>query len=87
MKEAAELRLAQLDAMDQIDVLHSLVARVTLSTGRRPESWNDLIAGRWLRSVPLDPSSTPYLMDPETARVIVSQQSRLYPMPDHLDAQ
>ena len=87
MKEAAELRLAQLDAMDQIDTLHSLVARVTLASGRRPESWNDLIAGRWLRGVPLDPGGTPYLMDPTTARITVSPQSSLYPMPDQLEGE
>jgi hypothetical protein len=85
MKSAAELKLRQLDAMDQIEGLHSLIARVTLATGRRPESWDDLIAGQWLRSVPTDPSGTPYLMDPETARVIVSPQSGIFPMPDQLE--
>lgn len=87
MKEAAKLRLAQVDAMDQIDALHSLVARVTLATGRRPETWRDLIAAGWLRGVPVDPSGTPYLLDPATARVIVSSQSALYPMPDQLEGQ
>jgi hypothetical protein len=84
MNDLAKVRLAQLDAMDQIDALHSLVARVTLATGRRPETWNDLIAGGWVHGVPVDPSGTPYAMDPMTARVFVSPESALYPMPDQL---
>jgi hypothetical protein len=87
MKEAAQLRLAQLDAMDQIDALHSLIARVTLSTGQRPETWNDLIGRGVFRGVPVDPSGTPYLLDPLTARVTVSPQSALYPMPEQLEGQ
>jgi hypothetical protein len=87
MRSAAQLRLVQLDAMDQIEALHSLVARATLSTGRRPERWTDLIAGGWLRAVPVDPSGTAYVMHPRTARVTVSDQSPLYPMPDQLDSQ
>jgi hypothetical protein len=86
MQEVARLRLVQLDAMDQIDALHSLVARVTLATGVRPASWSDLIARGWLRSVPVDPSGTPYVMDPFTSRVTVSRESALYPMPDQLNA-
>ncbi len=87
MKEVAELRLAQLDTMDHIDALHSLIARVTLSSGRRPESWNELIAGRWLRGVPVDPSGTPYSIDPTTARITVAPESPLYPMPDQLEGE
>jgi hypothetical protein len=85
MKSAAELKLAQLDAMDQMQQLHTVIARVTLSTGRRPTSWNDLIAGGWLRGVPVDPGGTPYVLEPATARVTVSPDSPIYPMPDQLE--
>ena len=84
MHRTAQIRLRQLDAMDHIDALHSLIARVTLSTGVRPESWRDLIARGWLRGVPVDPSGTPYVMDPRTARVTVSRESGIFPMPDQL---
>ena len=85
MGEIANLRLAQLDALDQIDALHSLIARVTLATGVRPESWRDLIALGWIPGIPQDPRGEPYLMDPLTAQVRVSPRSPLYPMPDDLD--
>jgi TPR repeat protein len=84
LRQSAELHLAQLDALDQIDELHSLIARVTLATGVRPESWNDLIARGWLRGVPADPSGMPYVMDPFTARVTVFRDSALFPLPSDL---
>jgi len=84
LADTARQRLAQLDAMDQIDGLHSLIARVTLATGRRPTAWSDLIAAGWLRGVPLDPAGFPYVMDPITARVTVLHESRLYPLPTDL---
>lgn len=85
LRDAARLRLAQLDGLDQIDALHSLIARVTLATGVRPTSWGDLIVRGWLRGVPTDPSGAPYLMNPETARVTVQSSSILYPLPDQLE--
>jgi hypothetical protein len=85
--DVARLRLRQLDALDQIDLLHSLIAQVTLSTGVRPESWRDLIVAGRLRGVPVDPSGTPFAMDPATAKVSVANNSALYPMPDQLEGQ
>jgi hypothetical protein len=85
MRSSAALHLEQIDTLDQIDELHSLIARVTLATGRRPESWHDLIVNGWLPGVPTDPSGTPYVMDPFTARVSVSPESRLFPMPQDLE--
>lgn len=87
MKQTAQLRLIQLDAMDQIERLHSLIARVTLSTGRRPIDWNDLIAAGWLAGVPVDPSGTPYVMSAMTGRISVSPDSAIFPLPDQIDAQ
>jgi hypothetical protein len=84
LSDTARQRLAQLDALDQIDALHSLIARVTLATGRRPASWRDLIGEGWLRGEPRDPAGFPYVMDPVTARVTVSHESLLYPLPTDL---
>jgi hypothetical protein len=41
-----------------------------------------LIAAGWLRGVPVDPSGTPYTLDPAAAGgVTLSPQSRLAPLP------
>ncbi len=81
IKQSAELRLAQLDAMDAIDQLARVVARFTDGTGRMPQSWSDLIAARLLPGVPLDPTGTPFALDSSTGAVNVAEQSRLSPLP------
>jgi hypothetical protein len=82
LRANARLRLAQLDALDQIDELQAIVGAFTRRIGRPPDSWAALIDAGFLRGVPLDPTGVPYvLLDPTTGRVTVSRQSKLYPLP------
>jgi hypothetical protein len=82
LRNNAILRLTQLDAMDQIDQLEAIVRAFEVRTFKRPGSWNDLVAAGLLRGVPVDPTGTPYvLFDPETGRMNVSHQSKLFPLP------
>ena len=50
VKNNAQLRLAQMDALDQMDVLAALVRRYVDANGKAPGSWRDLapyrLAGR-----------------------------------------
>ena len=82
LRRNAGRRLAQIDALDQIDRLGQLARRVTPAGARF--SWALLIERRALRGVPLDPSGTPYEIDPGTGRVRVSSRSELFPMPNDL---
>jgi hypothetical protein len=75
------MRLAQLDALDQIDTLGKIVAEFTKRTGRRPQSWQDVSAAGLIRGVPLDPSGMPYRLDPETGEIGVRRESPLWPLP------
>jgi len=79
LRHEAERRLAQIQALDDIDVLQqksdSLAAPGTASTG-----WDALIGAKVLRGVPLDPSGTPYEL--ETGRVRLSRRSPLFPLPN-----
>jgi hypothetical protein len=81
LRRSAERALVQLDALDQIDQLESLVNRFPPPQGER-YSWPVLIAKRVLKGVPVDPAGAPYEIDPATGRVQVSQTSPLYPMPE-----
>jgi hypothetical protein len=81
LRSQAELRLAQLDAMDQIDQLQAVVSRYQALTGRLPGSWADLARARLLRGEPADPSGAPYRLDSATGRVSLSPSSSLYPLP------
>ena len=74
LKRRAELALAQLDALDQIDQLEGLLAK----TSGPPYAWTSILRPGVL---PADPSRTPYELDPSTGRVTVSRQSPLFPMP------
>jgi len=84
VKEMAQLRLLQLDAFDQIDILKKLLAAFKARTGRCPASWKELEPIFRARRVPvdgsgapLDPSGTPYEFKPENCDVAVSNDSKI----------
>jgi len=81
LRRMAQLRLAQLDALDQIDILTQRVGEFTRRTGQRARSWEQLAAARAVGGLPLDPSGTPYTLDPQTGRVGVARDSDLWPLP------
>ena len=81
LRRTAQLRLAQLDALDQIDVLKRIVDNYTKRTRRRAESWEQLVADGAMRGLPLDPSGTPYTIDAETGQIGIAEDSELWPLP------
>jgi hypothetical protein len=81
LKRDAERRLSQLDAFDQIDALQRLVDRYAQQNGRPPADWLTLVRMRAIGGVPVDPSRTPYAIDPG-GRVKLSQSSPLWPLPE-----
>ena len=86
LKNAAAVRLAQFDALDQIDTLNEIVWRHQARTGRFPASWQELIAARVLPGVPVDPTRMPYVLDPVNEDVRISRESELWPLPEGFDA-
>ena len=81
LRRTAQLRLAQLDALDQIDVLKRIVDDFTKRTGQRAQSWEQLAAAGAVRGLPLDPCRTPYTLDADTGEIGVAQDSDLWPLP------
>ncbi len=78
----ARLRLAQLDALDQIDRLAVAVARYQQIVGRFPVDWEALRAAGLLSAIPSDPSGAPYLLDAtQPGGVTIARLSKLYPLP------
>ncbi len=80
-KENAQAHLRQLDALDQMDGLNKLIERYREERGSDPTRWQDLVDARLLRSVPLDPTGEPYLLDPETHEARPSPRSGLGVLP------
>jgi tetratricopeptide (TPR) repeat protein len=81
LRRTSRLRLAQLDALDQIDILTRIVTDFTKRTGQRAESWEQLAAAGAVRGLPLDPSGTPYKIDADTGEIGVAENSELWPLP------
>lgn len=82
VRNNAQLKLQQLQALDEMDALAAMVARFGQLRGVPPRSWNELAAMRWLRGVPLDPSGTPYELKPDApGGVALSEKSSLHPLP------
>ena len=84
IRRRAEHALQQLDALDQIDGLHALIAQTPKPPGE-PYAWEWFARVRGHRGVPLDPSGAPYELDPASGQVTVSKDSVLFPLPRPLE--
>jgi tetratricopeptide (TPR) repeat protein len=85
LRKTAERSLKQLDALDAIDQLQAIVMRFPPPPGGQ-YSWQALARRGILRGIPLDPTGTPFEIDPVTGAVSVSGRSTLSPMPERLHA-
>ena len=81
LRTTAERRLVQLDALDQIDQLERIVRRFAGQAETGPLTWERLIQAGTLRGIPLDPTGTPYVLNPWWGIVQVADDSPLQPMP------
>jgi hypothetical protein len=79
LRNDAERRLSQLQALDQIDNLQPAVD-LAASRGVSPLEWSTLIRSGVLPGVPVDPSGTPYELGSD-GRVRLSPKSTLFPPP------
>lgn len=77
----AELRLAQLDAMDMIAELTPVLQRFIDRERRIPGSWQELAQAEHLARVPADPTGVPFVFDPKVGHIDVSKKSTLWPLP------
>lgn len=82
VKNSAIERLQQLDAMDQIDALTAASRQFASRHGRFAPSWEQLARAGLIRpGTPVDPTGTPYVLDPQTGVVSLSPESKLNPLP------
>lgn len=77
LRRSAAHRLQQLDAMDQIDDLNARIDRYAAEHGARPTDWRQVGIAR----APVDPSGTPYRINPSTGRIDLGPGSPLFPLP------
>jgi tetratricopeptide (TPR) repeat protein len=82
LRDQATFRLKQLDALDGIDFVERIVQQYRARTGMFPTSWAEMVRAGFLRSVPPDPSGTPFRLDPSTGTVSLDPSSSLNPLPN-----
>jgi tetratricopeptide (TPR) repeat protein len=81
LRSNAQLRLAQIDALEAIDRLNHLLDSYERRTGTRAASWQALVSTGVLRGQPVDPTGRPYVIDPLTGRAALDSASTLNPLP------
>jgi hypothetical protein len=81
LRGQAERSLMQLQALDEIDALQTLVEQAVARTERPPGGWAPLLEARLLPAVPRDPAGVPYEID-SGGRVRLSPGSVLHPLPE-----
>lgn len=86
LKNLARVRIAQFDAMDDLDALNELVARFGARAGRPATTWEELIDAGVMSMVPVDPAGVAYVLDHINREVRLSEQSPLWPLPAGYDS-
>jgi hypothetical protein len=76
LRNDAQRRLLQLQALDTIDELQRVADDYARRTGQTPD-WQALVRARVVRGFPLDPTGTPYEL--ANGRVQLSKSSSLWP--------
>lgn len=80
LRNAAEKRLLQLRALDQIDALQSRLDAFAAVRGAPAGDWATVVRARVFPGIPTDPNGTQYDLTPD-GRVRLSQSSGLFPLP------
>ena len=79
LRNDADRRLLQLQALDVMDQLQSAITSYAQRSGVQPD-WQALVSARVLRGMPLDPTGTPFELS--DGRVHLSTSSPLWPLPE-----
>jgi hypothetical protein len=72
----ARTHLLQLDALERLDALATVIGAFEQRSGKRPDGWNDLIAAGLLSERPSDPTGVPFVLN-ETGLPQISRKSAL----------
>jgi hypothetical protein len=80
LRDQAQHRLAQIDALQFIDDLQARVDDWKARAGRAPRNWDELVRAGVIPGTPIDPSGVPYVLN-DDGTVMLSNASGLHPLP------
>jgi len=81
VRTAAERRLTQLDAIEQIQQLQFLTSQYQRRYGNPPPTWDAMIKAGLLRDLPRDPTGVEYVLGQGSGTVTIDGASSLAPLP------
>ena len=77
---AANIKLMQLDALDQLEQLQAALDAAATRTHQPLTDWRSVVNAGVVRAMPVDPTGVPYELT-DSGRVTVSSTSTLFPLP------
>jgi len=80
-RDNATIHLKQLDALDEMDLLSKVIGTFHQRAGRYPLGWQELVDTGFLEKIPVDPTGTAYVLNPETHAVELGRVSLLGGLP------
>ena len=80
-RDNATIHLKQLDALDEMNLLSKVIGTFYQRAGRYPGGWQELVDTGFLEKIPVDPTGTAYVLNPETHAVEIGRDSRLGGLP------
>jgi len=81
VRNSAEHRLRQLDAIETLEGLNAASRRFTERHRRPPQDMRELAADQRWRTIPVDPTGVEFTLDFQSGEVRLGDTSRLYPLP------
>lgn len=81
LRNEADRRLEQLDALEFMASLQQRIDQFVQRTGQTPQTWDPLVRAGLLPGMPVDPRHVPYEID-GAGHVVLSVRSPLFPLPE-----
>jgi hypothetical protein len=84
LRATAGRALMQLDALDAMEHIEARIEAYDRRQPPAPLTWERLVGAGVLPGVPLDPTGTPFVLNPWWGTLSVAETSPLFPMPQDL---
>jgi hypothetical protein len=78
VRENARNHLQSLEVAETVWTLEFFARKYRAQFGKLPDRLEDLVAARYLKYIPVDPSGAPYAYEPSTGQISLGPDSRVH---------